>query len=150
MENTQILSPLNNVLTVKSAAILRTVSKTCKNYIKVKNYSFYKIFKQLNLSTDSVVKMLFEADTEFTTDDFFETFYLPIEYHKFGEKIKEIVLNSEYYWCIMEFAEELIAYNEDDEPDISRLQLACDHCVLYTSYVPLQGLLIELCDTHQF
>ena len=59
MENIQVLLPLNNILTVKSAAILRTVSKICKNYVKVKDYSFYKIFKQLNLSVDSVIKLVF-------------------------------------------------------------------------------------------
>ena len=146
MDNIQVLLPLNNILTVKSAAILRTVSKICKNYVKVKNYSFYKIFKQLDLSVDSVIKMVFKADEDFITDDEDEDYFILIKNHKFGDKLKEIVINSKYYWCLQEFAEELIQFGQWNMDRYTTLiQVACDHCMRYTDYQPLQGLLIELC-----
>ena len=143
MENTQILLPLNKILSVKSAAILRTVSKICKNYIKVKNYSFYKIFKQLDLSIDSVIKMVFETDQDFITEDEYEDYFLSIKNHKFGDKLKELVLNSKYFYCLEEFSDFLIDYGENLGGTVE--QYACEHCLLYTNYKPLQGLLIELC-----
>lgn len=143
MENTQILLPLNKILSVKSAAILRTVSKICKNYIKVKNYSFYKIFKQLDLSIDSVIKMVFETDQDFINEDEYEDYFLSIKNHKFGDKLKELVLNSKYFYCLEEFSDFLIDYGENLGGTVE--QYACEHCLLYTNYKPLQGLLIELC-----
>ena len=143
MENTQILLPLNKILSVKSAAILRTVSKICKNYIKVKNYSFYKIFKQLDLSIDSVIKMVFETDQDFINEDEYEDYFLSIKNHKFGDKLKELVLNSKYFYCLEEFSDFLIDYGDHLGGTVE--QYACEHCLLYTNYKPLQGLLIELC-----
>ena len=141
MENIEVLMPLNTVLTVKSASILRAVSKTCKYFIKVKNYSFYKIFKQLDLSVDSVIKMIFEADSHFLDHDHDELYYFPIKFHDFGDKLKEIVLDSKYYFCFQDFADIL------KNAGIGRTlnQIACDHCMIYTDYYPLQGLLIEMC-----
>ncbi len=45
-----ILTPLNDYLNVKSAAIMRAVSKITKEYIVVKNYNkifyFFKLWKE--------------------------------------------------------------------------------------------------------
>ena len=149
MENIGVLMPLNEILTVKSAAILRTVSKTCKYFVKVKEYSFYKIFKQLDLSIDNVIKMVFEADLHFLDHDKDETFYLSIENHEYGDKLKELVLDSKYYFCLTEFADHITEYNIDTNDD-DFLQIACDFCVLHTPYHPLQGLLIEMCNNNIF
>jgi hypothetical protein len=143
METPDILMALNNKLSVKSGAILRSVSKTIKLYIVVKNYSFYRIFKQLSCYMDNIIEMLFEYDQDFINEEYDEDFYFPIENHILGLKIKEYVLNSNYYWVIMDFADTLININPNDVFPL--YQLACDHCVLYTQYKPLQGLLIELC-----
>ena len=63
-----------------------------------------------------------------------------------GDKLKEIVINSKYYWCLQEFAEELIEFGQWNMGNYTTIiQVACDHCMRYTDYQPLQGLLIELC-----
>ena len=63
MENLSVLEPLNSFLSVKSSARLRAVSKTCKNCIHVKQYSFYKIFKKLDIRPDTILNMLFKLET---------------------------------------------------------------------------------------
>jgi len=141
MENSQILQPLNNILTIKQSIILRSVSKTCKLYIKKR--SIYKFFKQLNLSVDNVIKMIFEADQVFIEQESEEDYYLPIELHTFSEQLKKIIFDSKYFYCLEEFSDFLIDYGENLGGTVE--QYACEHCLLYTNYKPLQGLLIELC-----
>ena len=140
MENSQILQPLNDVLTVKQSIILRTVSKTCKLYIKKR--SIYKLFKQLNLSVDNVIKMIFEADQVFIEQESEEDYYLPIELHTFSEQLKKITY-SKYFVCLEEFSDFLIDYGDHLGGTVE--QYAYEHCVHFTDYKPLQGLLIELC-----
>jgi hypothetical protein len=139
METPDVLMALNNKLSVKSGAILRSVSKTTKFYISVKNYSFYRIFKQLNF--DNIIEMLFEYDQDFVDQDYIEDFYYPIENHKLGPRIKEYILNK-YEDIIINFSELLMNWHDIY---LSLQQMACDYCVIYTQYKPLQGLLIELC-----
>jgi hypothetical protein len=148
LENQQILVPLNTALTVKSGARLRAVSRSCRDYIQVKEYSFYKIFKQLDFSFDTVLRMWFNTDRLYLQEDEYEPYYFPIEMHTHGTYIKKRVLESYYFWCLAEFAEELIAYNDNQEHEdpLDILQLACDHCSNYTEYKPLVGLLIQLCN----
>ena len=143
METPDILMALNNKLSLKSRAIMRSVSKTIKFYIVVKNYSFYKLFKQLNCHVDNVIEMLFEYDQEFVEQDYLEDFYYPIKNHILGLKLKEYILNTQYYYIIRDFVEILNNINFNDHMPLH--QLACDYCVMYTQYKPLQGILIELC-----
>ena len=140
---------LDNVLTVKSSVILRTVSKTIRKYITRKKNIFYKIFQQLNFTEINIIKMLFESDQVFINNDIDEEYYLPIETHKHGLKIKEYICNTNVWWlCIMDFIE--IINNENfnanlENDNTTLINFTCDHCVMYSSYKPLQGIFIELC-----
>ena len=148
MEHPDVLMGVNNILTIKSAAIMRTISKTFKYYIKVKEYSFYHIFKHLSVNEDSIIEMLFNYDSDFVEQDDLEDYFFPIENHTIGPKIKEYIINkSTYYQCIMDFAEALIdgSYYLNQYHPHPLYELACTHCMLFTDFKPLQGLLIELC-----
>ena len=139
---------MNNYLSIKSAARLRSISHIFKDFIIVKKYSFYRIFKQLTFSPDEIIKMLFKSDKLFLENESDELYFLSITNHKYGFKLKEYVLNTVYYWCIMDFAE-VLAEDHIQTNNISVndaiYELACIHTEMYTDYKPLQGLLIELC-----
>lgn len=55
-----VLVPLNNVLSVKSAAILRSVSKMTKKYIISKDYN--KIFYYFSLWKENTKKIIYYRD----------------------------------------------------------------------------------------
>ena len=142
METPEVLIPLNKVLTVTSAARLRAVSKIIKMYIDVKEYSFYKIYKKLDLSSECVVNMLFHLDPLFITiaHDFIcldEFSYYPINNHTYCDVIKQYLFKK-YYFCFQYFEE--IVYNE-----FTSLQEISDHCRMYTSNIFIYGTLFELC-----
>ena len=143
MDDLQILIALNNYLSVKSAARLRCVSKTTEKYITPKKYSFYSIFKKIDLSSDNIIKMLFESDKVFIEYQKNEELYLPIKYHRFSNTILKYVLSvNYYYYCLLLFSEYLIESN-DNNLDIE--EMAKIHCEEYTDYKPLLGILIECC-----
>ena len=142
MDNYEVLLAIDNVLSVKSSAVLRTVSKITKQYITPKKYSFYKFFKQLNFDKDLIIKMLFNSDPVFIKIK--TEYYFPIEYHKYGNQIKEYVLNTVYYWCIQDFSETLADF-EYENYGYSLIELIKEHCEIYCDYSPLLNLLIQLC-----
>ena len=144
MQNSQILLPLNDILTVKSAARSRCVCKTFKLYIKVKNYSFYRIFKQLEINKETIITMMFETDQEFIEQDNVEDFYYDIKNHKYGSFIKEYVINS-YFNYVVDFVDSIHDQGLHNFVHGEIMQCACDYIVLIFNYKPLQGVLIELC-----
>ena len=144
MQNSQVLLPLNDVFTVKSAARMRCVCKTFKFYIKVKNYSFYRIFKQLDFKKETIIKMIFETDQQFIKQDDIEDFYYHIGNHKYGYFIREYVLNN-YLNYILEFVDSIYDQGLHNFVNGEIMQCACDYIVLIFNYKPLQGVLIELC-----
>jgi hypothetical protein len=146
MENCSILICLNDSLSLKSQVRLKCVSKTCYEYIIIKNYSFYRIFKKLKINVNSIIKMLYELDNNFIIKDALESFYYPIENHKYGLEIKNYVLNTYYYLCIHNFKEILEDLNKEEEENFDNILYY--HCIDYTDYVPLQSLLQELCNEH--
>lgn len=147
MENLEVLSPLNNVLTVKSAAILRCVSKITNYYIKPKEYSFYKIFKKLysfNFRVD-IVDMLFESDQIYLDNFDSEEYFYPIENHYRGKQIKEYVYKY-YYQCISDFLHNFNNFSEAKNAGLDLLITIADHCGDYDDNSRLLcGILIELC-----
>ena len=142
MDDLQVLLPLNNYLSVKSAARLRCVSTITRDVIKLKNYSFYNIFKQLDLSPEYVIKMLFESDKQFVFYHEHAVFYMPISRHKYGKGIKEYI-KVRFYNCINSFNERLKRYPPTRHKNLH--MDARDHAFDYTSYRPLRFLLTELC-----
>jgi hypothetical protein len=144
MQNSQLLFPLNDVLTVKSAARMQCVCKTFKLYIKVKNYSFYRIFKQLEINKETIVKMIFETDQEFIEQDDIEDFYYHIGNHKYGYFIREYVVNN-YLNYILEAVDSIHDQGLHNFDNGELMQYTCDYIVLLFKYKPLQGVLIELC-----
>ena len=143
MENSQLLVPLNEALTVKSAARMRAVSRTLRDNIIVKKYSFYKKFQKLEISSRKIIELLFNFDPEFVELDDPADFYTPIEHHVLGNRIAQFIHFTEYYWIVVDFS--YIATDQDPDDDRSLVQAACDHVMTYTDYQPLQGLLIEMC-----
>jgi hypothetical protein len=142
MDTLDVIFPLNGYLSVKSSSRLKCVSKFFKMYIIVKEYSFYRIFKQLNITTELIIETLFESDKNFVNREAEEIYYYPIKKHKHGLNIKEYVKKSSYRWCIFDFAETLVT---NDDPDYFIHDMISHHCQVYTEYSPLQGLLYELC-----
>ena len=142
MNTPKVLIPLNKILTVTSAARLRAVSKITKIYIDVKQYSFYKIYKKLDLSPESVANMLFHLDPLFIMIAHVfisvnEQSYYPINNHRYCDVIKQYIFKK-YYFCFQYFEE--IVYNE-----FTSLQEISDHCRMYTSNIFIYGTLFELC-----
>lgn len=144
MQNSQILLPLNDVLTVKSAARMLCVCKTFKLYIEVKNYSFYRIFKQLDFKKETIIKMMFKTDQEFIEQDDLEDYYYNIENHKYGNSIREYVINN-YLNIILDFVDSIHDQGLHNFGNIELMQCACDYIVDIFDYKPLQGILVELC-----
>jgi hypothetical protein len=132
MENPIVLLPLNERLSVKSAAILCCVSKTTRMYIKPKNYSFYRIFKQLDLKQITVIKMLFESDRN----------YSHIGFHKNIKGIIRYITRTRYGQCVSDLE---LLINEGVHTGFVYIHFIDMHCRLYTSYVPLQELLKQQC-----
>ena len=132
MENPIILLPLNERLSVKSAAILCCVSKTTRVYIKPKNYSFYRIFKQLDLKQINVIKMLFESDPN----------YSHISLHKNITGISRYIMRTRYTQCVSDLE---ILLKEGLHTAFIFIHFIDMHCQLYTSYRPLQELLKQQC-----
>jgi hypothetical protein len=123
MENCNILMSINDSLSLKSQVRLKCVSKTCYKHIIIKNYSFYRIFKKLKISVNRIIRMLYELDNNFIIKDALESFYYPIENHKYGLEIKRYVLNSYYYICIDNFKEIIEDLNEEDEENFKNFLL---------------------------
>ena len=143
MENPQIISPLNEVLTVTSAARLRAVSRMFRSLVIVKKYSFRSRFLKLEITSENITKMLFEYDQDFVENDDPIQYFSPIKNHILGERMKRYIECSENYWVIPDF--EYTFDQFDPESGILLIQLICDHVLEYTDYHPLQGLLIEMC-----
>ena len=143
MEQLGVLIPLNDYLTVKSASIMRSVSKTFKNYIEVKNYSFYRIFKQLKIDELSIIKMLLNTDQNWLSRDCYDGFLV---FHKYGKKIERYIENTQFYMCVVEFQEKLDGLWEDYPVDDDNIEdEAYHHSDQYTNYEPLQKILFKLC-----
>ena len=140
MENYEILLAIDNVLSVKSSAVLRSVSKITREYITLKKYSFYKIFKQLKTTEDLIIIMLFKSDPSFLSIE--TDYYYSIEYHKYGKGIKEYVINSTFYQCVKDFIQANFEYQYYDYQIV---ELIKEHCEMYSIYKPLLSLLIQLC-----
>lgn len=145
MQNPQLLSPLNEILTVKSAARMQCVCKTFKIYIKVKNYSFYRIFKQLDFNPETIIKMFFELDKDFIIQDDFEPFYYPIAHHMYGNYIKNYILDGNFMYIIYDFVDSIHDQGLNNFTNDEILQCACDYILDFFDYKPLQGLMVELC-----
>ena len=141
MENSQILYPLNDILTVKSAARLCCVSRIMVKYIKPKNYSFYKIFKQLNFSNNFIILLLFNSDQQFIELSAQEEYFYPIESHKYEIEIKSL-LYKKYDTCVSAFLEDIVDL-EDDFFDV--FHHAVIHCATYTDNKLICGTLSEMC-----
>ena len=135
---------IDNHLSVKSTARLRCVSKTTEKYITPKKYSFYSIFKRLDLSPNSIIKMLFETDKEFINEVYYRYPFYPIKNHKYGYGIQQYITYTSDYMCIWDFYELISDFNHENY-GFELLELAYDHCSHYTSYKPLRGLLTEMC-----
>ena len=95
MENNllDVLIPLNGYLTVKSAAILKSVSKTCNDCIEVKNYN--KIFYFFNLWKENVNKIKDEIQLIRDYDDWCELH----QERLYEERLDEERLDEELYYC---------------------------------------------------
>jgi hypothetical protein len=147
MEQLGVLIPLNDYLTVKSAAILRVVSKTCKNYIEVKKFSFYSLFKKLEIDELNVIKMLLKSDKVWMDHNSVNFGTDSINIHKHGNEIKRYIERTEFYDCITDFEKKL-----DEELIISDPSdfyfpghTIDEHCADYTDYYPLYEILITIC-----
>ena len=147
MNTSGVLTPLNEYLTIKSAAILRSVSKSTQYCIKVKEYRYYRIFKKLKTDQLSIIKMLLNSDP--TWLEYLAGYYIHenINFHKYGNRIKEYVENTEYYMCVMEFKETIRQhFDENEDITVEQLNIALDnHCNDYTDYEPLFELLVVMC-----
>jgi hypothetical protein len=147
MNSPDVLMPLNNYLTIKSAARMRATCKCVKWYIKVKDYSYYPIFKKLKIDHLSVIKALLSTDPGWLDENSSDDSGQIINYHKHGFEIKKYIENTQFYMCIMEFKEKL-----DDELIVDDGldfyipgQTIEEHCNDYTDYYPLYEILITMC-----
>ena len=142
MDNPSVLIPINDYLSIKSQARLRAVSKTCKNCIHVKQYSFYKIFKKLDIRPDTVLIMLFKLDENFLfLSDEAEFYYYPIKYHTHCNIIVKYALKY-YSDCIRGLPYYIKTL---DQYIFSILETASQHCAFYSDEILIHGLLVELC-----
>jgi hypothetical protein len=142
MEQLGVLIPLNDYLTLKSATIMRSVSKTFNKYIEVKKYSFYRIFKQLEINELSIIKMLLNSDQNWLSNDCYDGFLV---FHKNGKKIEKYIENTQFYMCVVEFQEKLDGLWDDYPVDEFIEDEAYHHSDQYTNYEPLQKILFKLC-----
>lgn len=140
MESPDLLMPLNGYLTIKSAARMRAVSKCTRWYIKVKDYSYYPLFKKLRINHLSVIKALLSTDPGWLDDNSNDDGGEIINFHKHGFEIKKYIENTQFYMCIMEFKEKL------DECEVYLPgETIEEHCNDYTDYYPLYEILITMC-----
>ena len=140
----QIAEPVNDYLSILSQARLRAVSKHFRNTIVVKNYSWYQKYKKIKncIGREILIQFVFELDQDFIeTDTYYDTYY-PIENHEYGEKLRYFILNSDWYFCIIDFAETIA---ELGDIEYNLIEEVCDHVEYYTDYRPLQSALIQLC-----
>ena len=139
----QIAEPINDYLSILSQARLRAVSKHFRKTIFVKNYSWYQKYKKIKnfIGRDILIQFVFELDQDFIENETYYPTYYPIENHEYGEKLRYFILNSDWYNCIIDFAEVLTILDENDE----LIDEIINHVQIYTDYRPLESALIQLC-----
>jgi len=142
MESPDILMPLNTYLTIKSASILKTVSKLLNEYIYVRK-SFYKIFKSLNCSQENIIMTLVFSDKAWYDYDKNANHWYSITHHKHHSNLLRYIENTQVYTSVIEFEEindTLEFVDSDFVYDVLQ-----NHCELYIDNYLIQQILVEMC-----
>ena len=148
MEN--ILVPLNGFLTIKSAAILRAVSKLTRYYIKVKDYNYYPLFKRMKFTKNDLLKLVIRTDRNWLTLDSNAKYFYDINFHKNGKNIKEYVskLNN-FQFCVKFISKELTILknfkNLNIQSAIIKEEYVYHYCIDFVRNFTMCGIFSQLC-----
>ena len=99
--NSQIFQIINGYLSIRSACILKTVSKDAYYYIKPKNYSHQ--LKKLKINDISIINMIINVDIDSVNlyqknDDFHEIYHFYKFLKRFRYCFDNILVWNPYHW----------------------------------------------------
>ena len=144
MENNllDVLIPLNGYLTIKSAAILKSVCKMCKLCIEVKPFNYYPLFKRLKFTKIQLIKLIVRTDSAWLRRDSNARNWHDINQHKYGKNIKEYVSKLfSYKVCVSSI----------ERKDIKNPSIIYDdyyiyeHCIDFINHFTMCGIFSQLC-----
>ena len=143
MEQSGILMPLNGHLTIKSAMVMRTVSKLTNRYIKVKEYNYYPLFKRLKFTKLDLLKLIVRTDPVWLKADSDARLWYDINLHVYGESIKKYICKLYSYRFCIKFLK-----NKFYKINIEKHAFIYDHCIDFVRHFTTCGIFSQLCIEH--
>ena len=143
MEN--ILVPLNNFLTIRSAARLRAVSKLTRYYIKVKDYNYYPLFKRMKFTKTDLLKLVIRTDRNWLKLESNAKYFYDINFHKHGKNIKEYVSKLNNCQFCIEFLKNKLNNKLNNNHFIEKDAFIYFHCIDFVRNFTMCGIFSQLC-----